>query len=640
MKDSLHDYLLARPSGATPRELLDLVFTGRGSDPEFGVRFLANLFAGDERFLFDGERGRWRAAAHRHLSQTLAEASFVVVDLETTGGGPERGDSIIEIGAVRVSGGNVVDTFQSLIDPGRRLPPFITRLTGIDDAMLAGQPPIADILPQFARFAADAVLVAHNARFDRAFLDAAWRIVLGQPVASHFLCTLRLARRLLPALRKRSLDALAAHFGILSVDRHRALGDARITAEVLFHMLDLLPQRGVVHLGEALDFQEAATDGRRFFCALPRAAVTALPRRPGVYRLRGADGRLLYVGKAVDVQRRVASYLTNSRGHSRKTLDLIRHIRTVDCEETGSDLEASLREAELIRCHQPPYNVLRKHLPQIAWLKLSVTDAHPRLSIASRLSRGRARHFGPFRSRTHARRALDTLIRIFLVRTCTGRLQPAADFSPCLQGQIGNCSRPCTGAVDRDGYAEQVARLLAFIDGEADTVFDELQRRRDALSDDLRFEAAARVQADIDCARHLRARQNEMGWIVEQQHFLVLQPSIDARTRLYFAVVHGRLVERGTLASETDIRPLTARIAEHLQRPARRGGLAPEEVDGTTILAAWLRDRTNSDGYVLPITHAGGAPNPPHGHEPERLPDWAAALPSLLTAAPQGDARG
>ena len=405
MRDTLHAYLLERPSGASPRELLDLIFTRPRADAEFGPRFIRTLLGADARFAFDHGGGRWVATAHAALARGLDDTTFVVVDLETTGGTPARGHGIIEIGALRVHGGRVVDRFDALVHPGRRLPSFITQLTGISDAMLADRPRIDAVLPRFIAFAAGAVLIAHNAAFDLAFLNAGRLALCGEVFEQPHCCTLRLARRLLPRLRRRSLDALAGHFGIPLVDRHRALGDARITVEVFFQLLELLRHHGVLHLGALLDFQHRASDGRRFVCLLPRARVAALPEAPGIYRFLGEAGRLLYVGKAKNLRHRVSSYLTNAAAHRRKVLDLIRHIRDVDVEVTGSELEAALREAEEIRQCQPPYNRLSKHLPQIAFLKLTTGDPFPRLAVVSRLSGRGGRYFGPFRSRVSAQEA-------------------------------------------------------------------------------------------------------------------------------------------------------------------------------------------------------------------------------------------
>src|SRR5262249_49885594 len=158
-----------------------------------------SLLGDDGRFRFDAVDTRWRARIHDTLVRGLVDASFVVVDLEC-GGGVAGRESIIEIGAVRVQGGRIGDTFTTLVDPGRPIAPFVARLTGITDAMIAAAPPIAEALPRFLAFAGDAVLVAHNAAFDVGQLDAAHRWFTGAPLGRPALCTLRLARRLLPDL--------------------------------------------------------------------------------------------------------------------------------------------------------------------------------------------------------------------------------------------------------------------------------------------------------------------------------------------------------------------------------------------------------------------------------------------------------
>ncbi|MFQ5668054.1 MAG: PolC-type DNA polymerase III, partial [Candidatus Binatia bacterium] len=281
MRRKLYDYLLERPDGASPRELVDLVFTQSGGDPDFGPRFLQGLLACDPRFIWRQREGKWRAQQHETLARPLHDTAFVVVDIETTGlAGSANG--IIEIGAARVRGGRVTDEFEQLVHPRVRLSPFITHLTGIDDAMLAGQPHIAQVWPRFLEFLGTDVLVAHNARFDLNFLNAAAVAYGGAALPNPHLCTLKLARRLLPGLHRRGLDALAAHFTIPQTDRHRALGDVRITVEVFFHLLALLAARGIERLDQVLDLQEQARDGRRFVCLLPRETIDCLPTTAGI----------------------------------------------------------------------------------------------------------------------------------------------------------------------------------------------------------------------------------------------------------------------------------------------------------------------------------------------------------------------
>ncbi len=622
MRSKLHSYLLERPSGASPRELLDLIFTQPGADEEFGPRFLRTLLGSDTRFAFCEEAGRWVATAHAALARRLDQTPFVVVDVETTGGSPARGDGIIEIGAVRLACGHVVEHFEQLVNPGRPLPSFITRLTGITDAMLADQPSIETTVQRFLDFARDAVLIAHNARFDLSFLNAALYTACGRTIDQPHLCTLRLARRLLPQVRRRSLDSLAGHLGIPLVDRHRALGDANITAEVFFHLLEQLAQRGITRLDQALDFQYQAADGRRFVCLLPRERIDQLPQAPGIYRFTGADGRLLYIGKAANLRQRVASYRSSAAGHSRKTLDLIRNIREVCVQQTGSELEASLLEAEEIRRCQPPYNTLRKHLPRIAFLVLNVADPFPRLSVTARLGRGTSRYFGPFRSRAAAQRALDLLVRLFRLRTCSGRLRPEPGVAPCFQAQIGACTMPCAARVGAAKYAEQVVAALRFFDGEIDAARAQLEGKRDEHSAALRFEAAQRTQRDLELLAELSRRQQSLGWVVARQHFVIIQPTVDGSRSLLYAIVRGRLVERCNVRGYADLLSLSGRLRSLLEGTPMRP-LQPEDVDGTTILAAWLRARGEHDGYVFPLGDATQLE--------AQLPEWAAALNTFVT---------
>lgn len=623
MRDKIHQYLLQRPSGAAPRELLDLVFTQPGADPEFGPRFLQVLLGNDSRFVWREAERTWNAHEHELLARPLSDVSFIVLDLETTGG-PAAATNIIEIAAARVRDGRVIEEFAQLVNPGSRLPPFITHLTGIDDAMLADQPPLAAVWPRVLQFLGDGVIVAHNAAFDVGFLNAAACTLSGAPLPHLHLCTIKLARRLLPKLRRRSLDALGAHFGIPLVARHRALGDVRITVEIFFHLLERLAARGVSRLDQVLDLQQHARDGRPFICLLPRDTVERLPAEPGIYRLFDADGGLLYVGKAKNLRQRVGSYLSNAVGHTDKTLDLIRHSRDVRVEVAGSELEAALAEADAIRRDQPPYNRLGKHLPRIAFLKLTVDDDYPRLFVTNKLGTRRGRYIGPFRSREQAEQVLALLTRLFRLRTCPGRLQPDAAAAPCFQGQVGACTAPCAARVTADAYAEQVRDCGRLLNGDFASAQDALTERRDAHAAALRFEAAARVQRDLDTLQLLVRRQRTLGWVLAQHNLLVLQPAVKRRSVLAYVVLSGRLARRTQLCDAGHVSALAEEI-ERLFPLYQNTALRADEVDGTTILAAWLRDRGETDGYVFQIADAAAPAT--------QLSEWRAACASLLASA-------
>jgi len=598
MRQRLHEYLVGRPAGASPDELLDLIFTSPGRDPEFGRRLLTTLLGADPRFHFDPGADRWRARIHDALARPLGETTFVVVDLETTGGAPTP-EGIIEIGAVRVAGGRLLDTFARFVKPAHPIPPFISRLTGITDAMVADASPIGAVLPQFLAFAGDAVLVAHNAAFDVAHLNAAQQVLAGRPVDAPVVCTLRLARRLLSHLRRRSLDAVAAELGVACFGRHRALPDAHIAAEILCVFLERAVERGIDRIDDLLDFQRAAVDGRPFIVHVPRARLEDVPPRPGVYHLLGADGRLLYVGKARRLRERLGTYFTNARGHSARVLDLIRHTHDFRITETGSELAASLLEARQIRELKPPYNRQRKHLPRVGFLKLSVRSAYPRLWVTERLAADRATYLGPFRSRDAAERAHAILGRLFGLRTCAGALSPAPDTTPCLSGQVGACTAPCAARVDLPSYRGQVDELLAFLGGD-DGPLEWLRARRDTLASDLRFEAAARAQRDLELLESLRRRQQTLAWVVARQNFVVLLPTLPRDAALFYAVLGGRLAVEVRITATVDLAAAVRLVRERFG-PYQGLPLGREEVDGTTIIAAWLRDRGAGEGILLPL---------------------------------------
>ncbi|MBV8967344.1 MAG: DEDD exonuclease domain-containing protein, partial [Mycobacteriaceae bacterium] len=287
----------------------------------------------------------------------LAETTFVVVDLETTGGKASASfgqcDAITEIGAVKVRGGEVLAEFATLVDPGRAIPPQVVQLTGITSAMVCDAPKIDAVLPMFLEFARGAVLVAHNAGFDIGFLKAAARrcdIAWPRPPV---LCTVRLARRILtreeaPSVR---LAALARLFAAATRPTHRALDDARATVDVLHALIERVGNQGVHTYPELRAYLPNVTAAQR----RKRVLAERLPHRPGVYLFRGPAAEVLYVGTAVDLRRRVGQYFTGSDNRARIT-EMVTLATAVDFVECAHALEAGVRELRLLAAHAPPYN--------------------------------------------------------------------------------------------------------------------------------------------------------------------------------------------------------------------------------------------------------------------------------------------
>jgi len=214
-----------------------------GAPASVAEHLAAALFAGQPRFA-RGPDGRWVLAASP-ADPTLATMSFAVVDVETTGGRPAAGHRVTEIAIAVVEGGVVGEVYERLVNPERSIPAFITALTQISWAMVRDQPRFAAIAGDVVRRLDRRVFVAHNAAFDWAFVSSEVERAGRPPLSGPRLCTVRLARRLLPQLRSRSLDHVSRHYGVAIGARHRAAGDAVATAECLLRLFADAEARGV-----------------------------------------------------------------------------------------------------------------------------------------------------------------------------------------------------------------------------------------------------------------------------------------------------------------------------------------------------------------------------------------------------------
>jgi DNA polymerase-3 subunit epsilon len=439
----------------------------------------------------------------------LAGVTFCVVDLETTGGSPIE-SRITEIGAVKLRGGERLGTFASLVNPRVSIPPYISHLTGIDDFLVAHEPTIEEVLPAFVEFARGCVFVAHNARFDFTFLNAALGALDYPPLPAPPVCTARLARRIVwPDVPNVRLKTLSGYFRTRAKPVHRAFADAETCAEVLDGLLDLGGRLGIRTLGDLHDAVRAR--GRPNFGKIRLA--DDLPNAPGVYVFRGRDGRILYVGKSKDLRARVKSYFY---GDGRKKVDdLLAEVHTVDgiaC--TGGELEALVIEARLIRAHEPKYNRRGKTWRRFAYLKLDASEAFPRIKIVHRANRDDGcTYVGPFGSSARARLAKEALEEVFPVRRCTTSMRARTRFAPCALADIGRCTAPCDGRIDPERYEGLVRGLLSSLRSPGG-LLEALESRMNALSDAERYEEAALARDRLRALAEALQRHRQDEWLL------------------------------------------------------------------------------------------------------------------------------
>ena len=477
-------------------------------------------------------------ASFDELGTPLHTVTFVVVDLETTGGSAED-DRITEIGAVKVRGGEVLGELATLVDAGRGIPPQITVLTGITESMLIGAPTPEEVVASFLEWSRGCVIVAHNAPFDLGFLAAtAGRAGIGFP-AFTVIDTARLARVALtrdeaPDCR---LSTLARVLRAGTVPNHRALSDARATVDVLHVLMERVGSLGVKSLEELSAFNRRVPEHVR----RKRHLAADLPHSPGVYVFRDGLGRALYVGTSRDLRTRVRSYFTASE--TRKRLqEMVGIAERVDHIPCVTALEAAVRELRMIQSEQPRYNRRSRFPEKAVWLTLT-DEPWPRLALARKPKRD-GTWLGPFQSTRAAELAKSAILAAFPLRQCTSRIpRSPVGGTACVLAEMGRCGAPCEGALPAADYETVVAAVRAAVSDDPAPVLDAHHERFARLVEQERFEEAGTHRDRLVAFVRAAARSQRASALVRIDELVAAAPR-DGGWEIH-------LVRRGRLAGAT-----------------------------------------------------------------------------------------
>lgn len=387
------------------------------------------------------------------MQSIFQHARLAIVDLETTGT-VATVDRITEIGIVRVEHGEVVEAWSSLVNPGVPIPPEIQALTGITDAMARTAPRFSALRDDILSRIGDHLFVAHNARFDYAFLKNELRRI-GVTYTADVLCTVRLSRKLYPQYASHGLDALIERHQLSHEGRHRAIGDAQLAWRFIETALrEHAPDNVAAAIKSLLKMPSLPPQ-------LSADALAPLPEGPGVYFFYGVNDLPIYIGKSVNLRDRVRSHFSSDHRNA-NDVRLSMEIRRIGFEETAGEFGALLREAELVKRMMPLHNLrLRRHA-QLVLLKL--TDFAQPLEVVSLSAVDLATDdamrgcYGPFRTRASAKAHLLALAADHAL--CWKALGAQSTKGACFARQIRRCRGYCEGAETLAAHNERLRDAL------------------------------------------------------------------------------------------------------------------------------------------------------------------------------------
>lgn len=659
---------IAERRGSVREDLLVGHVFGNSGSIDMWRPLLRSVLDADDRVVFRAD-GHWVLRGSGTLDElpSLLLDEFVAIDVETTGLKP-RQQRVIEIALIRYKAGKEMERFESYLNPDRSIPAYISNLTSITNAHVEDAPRFPEIADRVLEFIGDALLVGHNIPFDISFINAELGRADRPLLINERIDTMGMAMRLLKDLRKPSLDRVAAQVGLRPRKIHRAGGDAALTAEVALRLVAEAVQQGITSIDQLksasrLTERRPRDDVGRGRALMDKAWLKEVPRKPGVYIMHDQFANVIYVGKAKSLRERVSSYYSQPLGYTRKMDGLLESMVKIETIVVGSELDALLLEAQLIRRYQPRYNTAMRSFEHYPYIRVDTANSWPRVSISKQRKDDGATYFGPYRSSSSARRTVDVINGALPLRTCTRTFKNARSYGhPCILLDMGKCLGPCTGRADRDEYHRIVQDVVQLLDGRDQALMTRLWGELESAAENLDFERADRLRRDLRSVLGLVQHQQRLREAERAHNLLLVLPAPDVAFRELVMIFHGRIWARFQLKREAlregqpvapavfedavvSVRPSDADVpvvgdedrviavddgaigglAQRLHRAAQRHAAAGEQpldhymVDENNILNRWLM-RFAGHPALLPL------PERPEPHHWRQLILMAQAL--------------
>ena len=542
-------------------------------------------------------------------NRLIKDTNFLVVDVETTGLSAD-GDRITEIALVNVYNGRITNEFSALVNPRQFVPRYITELTGITNEMVSDKPDFKETLPAIRNFINEIngmiVLCGHNVSFDHRFINSSLERAGEQKLNNQTICTARLARRLKLGLQSKSLYSLSKHFKINVARRHRALDDARATAIILINFLNkLVNEYDYETLDELLSFQHKKIYEPQKLPAnikLIKKELKDAPVHAGVYYMKNRDDEIIYIGKAKNLNYRLRSYFYHNVSHTGKIRRMIREVRKVEYETTGSELSALILESRLIKKLKPKYNSATKRYSRFPFIKIDLQNAYPKVEKTFEVKLDGARYYGPFKSSFTVNSLIESISKSFKIRKCDDKkLVPDKNKSSCMYYEIKLCNAPCNFTQSHKSYNAEIKRVMEFLEAETSKgAIKELEEQMSGLSDELKFEEASYIRDKINDLKRVILNMELTASEVNLKNFVIKcrEGSTDESFELFF-VAGGKLIKNIKL-QQKEYQVHLEEISELVENIYFRGNLfrsvylnspgkfTKEELDSMKIISNWV----------------------------------------------------
>ena len=324
--------------------------------------------------------------------------------------------------------------------------------------------------------------------------------------------------------------------------------------------------------------------------------LTHLPDKPGVYLWKDSHGRIIYVGKAVNLKNRVRSYLQSSRNHSPKVQAMVSRIHDLETIITASEMEALILECNLIKKHRPKYNISLRDDKSYPYVKVTIGEAFPRVYVTRKVTKDGSRYFGPYTDAGAVHETIKLLRRLFPLRTC----RQLVGQRPCLQHHIKRCLAPCTGKVDSHSYSDMIKAVCLFLEGRSDDVVKNMKQRMEQAAAKLEFEQAAQLRDQLAAVNKIREKQNIVTGSGDQDIVGIARSAAGTCVQVFF-VRSGKMVGRDHFLltnseEESDSQVLEAFLKQYYSQTTfiPREILLPYPIEDDQLLCEWLAQMKGS----------------------------------------------